>query len=259
VKVGVRGTPKVAGPEEGFVSVGDTRQAWTPVDGRGSDVGADLESKLLEDASNYMWRSIDDLDRVTDVCSALRSRGLRIVLTSGSYDILHEGHSMYLEAARNLGDFLVVGVDSDAKIRQRKGPHRPAVPQDERLRMVTHQRGVGIVTLKDVGQPKWGLARAVKPDVLVASEGTYTEADIQELESTVCGAVVVLPRMATISTTARLRLFQLRLAELQGERLKELVPELMESIIPDVISRASEALAEAMPQLVRQISQELSL
>ena len=46
---------------------------------------------------------------------------MRVVLTSGSFDIIHEGHSMYLEAARGFGDFLIVGLDSDEKIRARKG------------------------------------------------------------------------------------------------------------------------------------------
>lgn len=218
-----------------------------------------LKAKLLEDASNYESRAISDLDRVAQVCAMLRRDGKRLVLTSGSYDILHEGHSMYLEAARSLGDFLVVGVDSDAKIRLRKGPYRPAVPQDERVRMVTHQRGVGLVALKDIGQPRWALARAVQPEILVASEGTYAPGEIQELEATVCEQVVVLPRMATVSTSARLRLFQLRLAELQGERLRELVPEMMEAIIPELVGRASQALSDAMPEMVLKVTRDVSL
>ena len=88
---------------------------------------------------------------------------MKVVLTSGSFDILHEGHSMYLEAARQFGDFLIVGVDSDQKIRQRKGTHRPAVPEMERLRMVTHQRGVGLVTLKGLEHERWALIKAVSP------------------------------------------------------------------------------------------------
>ncbi|NHA69338.1 adenylyltransferase/cytidyltransferase family protein [Phycicoccus flavus] len=232
----------------------------TPVAEAGEpDIDPTLKAKLLEDASNYEWRATADLDRVAAICAMLRREGKRVVLTSGSYDILHEGHSMYLEAARSLGDFLVVGVDSDAKIRQRKGPYRPAVPQDERVRMVTHQRGVGLVVLKDVGEAKWALAKAVRPEILVASEGTYTPDEVDELQATVCDEVVVLPRMATVSTSARLRLFQLRLAELQGERLRELVPEMMEAIIPEVVGRASQALSDAMPEMMKKVTRELSL
>jgi hypothetical protein len=75
----------------------------------------------------------------------------------------------------------------------------------ERLRMVTHQRGVGLVTLKYTRHPKWALIKAVRPDVLVATEETYTPEAIKELEASYCGRVEVLGRMATVSTSARLR------------------------------------------------------
>ena len=120
---------------------------------------------------------------------------------------------MYLEAARRFGDFLIVGLDSDEKIRTRKGPHRPAVPEMERLRMVTHQRGVGLVTLKHLHHERWQLIKAVRPDVLVATEETYSPADIAELTERYCGRVEVLGRMATVSTSARLRRIQLGMPE----------------------------------------------
>ncbi|MGE5135558.1 MAG: adenylyltransferase/cytidyltransferase family protein [Gemmatimonadota bacterium] len=172
-----------------------------------------VNSGLFADASNFELRFVEDYERITDIVGALRTLGLKVVLTSGSFDIIHEGHSMYLEAARRMGDFLIVGVDSDEKIRARKGPHRPAVPEMERLRMVTHQRGVGLVTLKHLHHPRWALIRAVRPDVLVATADTYTPAEIAELESAWCGRVEVLERMATVSTSARLRRIQLGLAE----------------------------------------------
>ena len=106
-----------------------------------------VNSGLFADASNFDLRYVPEYERIHAIVGALRTLGLKVVLTSGSFDILHEGHSMYLEAARGFGDFLIVGLDSDEKIRARKGPHRPAVPEMERLRMVTHQRGVGLVTL----------------------------------------------------------------------------------------------------------------
>ncbi len=172
-----------------------------------------VNSGLFADASNFELRFVEDYARITAIVGALRTLGLKVVLTSGSFDIIHEGHSMYLEAARRMGDFLIVGVDSDEKIRARKGPHRPAVPEMERLRMVTHQRGVGLVTLKQLDHPRWALIRAVRPDVLVATADTYTPADIAELESAHCGRVEVLERMATVSTSARLRRIQLGLPE----------------------------------------------
>jgi rfaE bifunctional protein nucleotidyltransferase chain/domain len=171
------------------------------------------DSGLFADASNFELRFVPDYATIRQIVGALKVLGLRVVLTSGSFDILHEGHSMYLEAARRFGDFLIVGVDSDEKVRRRKGPWRPVVPEAERLRMVTHQRGVGLVTLKGADDPRWSLIQSVEPDVLVATAETYTPDEIAELEAKHCGRVEVLERMATVSTSARLRLMQLRRAE----------------------------------------------
>jgi rfaE bifunctional protein nucleotidyltransferase chain/domain len=172
-----------------------------------------VTSGLFADASNFELRYVPDYDRIKTLVGALRTLGLRVVLTSGSFDIIHEGHSMYLEAARRFGDFLIVGVDSDEKIRARKGPHRPAVPEMERLRMVTHQRGVGLVTLKHLHHERWHLIKTVLPDVLVATADTYRREEIAELEQRYCGRVEVLERMATVSTSARLRRIQLGVPE----------------------------------------------
>lgn len=196
----------------------------------------DLIDGLLEDASNFDLRYISDYEKLSTTVDIMRQRGLKIVLTSGSFDILHEGHSMYLEAARRLGDFLIVGIDSDEKIRQRKGPGRPVVPEQERLRMVVHQRGVGIVTLKQPEHPKWALIRAVQPDVLVATEDTYQEREISLLEASLCGRVEVLQRMATISTSARLRLLHLALADTLTARLSERLPALIQQITEETLS-----------------------
>jgi rfaE bifunctional protein nucleotidyltransferase chain/domain len=172
-----------------------------------------VSSSLFADASNFDLRFVEDYEQIETTVRALKTLGLRVVLTSGSFDIIHEGHSMYLEAARHFGDFLIVGLDSDDKIRARKGASRPAVPQMERLRMVTHQRGVGLVTLKHLDHPQWHLVKTVAPDVLVATEDTYTSPEICELEARYCGRVEVLERMATVSSSARLRRIQLGIPE----------------------------------------------
>jgi rfaE bifunctional protein nucleotidyltransferase chain/domain len=172
-----------------------------------------VNSGLFADASNFELRYVQDYDRIGAIVGALRTLGLQVVLTSGSFDIIHEGHSMYLEAARRFGDFLIVGVDSDDKIRSRKGTHRPAVPESERLRMVTHQRGVGLVTLKGLHDERWRLIKTVRPDVLVATADTYTPREITELSADHCGRVEVLERMAMVSTSARLRRIQLGVPE----------------------------------------------
>lgn len=190
----------------------------------------DLVSLLKQDRSHFEHRYVKELGDVKGVVDAVRAQGLRIVLTSGSFDVIHEGHSMYLEAARDKGDFLVVGVDSDSKVRERKGPTRPAVPETERLRMVTHQRGVGMVTLKSPEHERWALIHAVRPDVLVATEETYSPEDIAELERTCCGKVDVLPRMATVSTSARLRTAYFEIANVLAQRLPTFINNIVSEI-----------------------------
>jgi len=175
---------------------------------------------------------VPDYAEISEIVAALKVLGRRVVLTMGTFDILHEGHSMYLEAARGFGDFLIVGVDSDEKVRRRKGLWRPAVPELERLRMVTHQRGVGLVTLKQPDDPRWSLIAAVAPDVLVATADTYQPEEIDELVAKYCGRVEVLDRMATVSTTARLRLLQLELAEMLSQSLSEHLPEDVSARLP---------------------------
>jgi D-beta-D-heptose 7-phosphate kinase/D-beta-D-heptose 1-phosphate adenosyltransferase len=199
-----------------------------------------MTNGLFADASNFDQRFVRDYTRITEIVAALRVLDVRVVLTMGTFDILHEGHSRYLEAARGFGDFLIVGVDSDEKVRARKGAWRPAVPELERLRMVTHQRGVGLVTLKTSDEPRWSLIGAVRPDVLVATAETYTPEQIAELEEKYCGRVEVLERMATVSTTARLRLLQLGLGERMSQRLSERLPDLLQDVI-DEFGKSEEA------------------
>jgi len=195
------------------------------------------DNGLFADASNFELRCVPDYQRITQVVSSLRVLGLKVVLTSGSFDILHEGHSMYREASRGFGDFLIVGVDSDEKVAQRKGPNRPAVPEQERLRMLTHQRGVGLVTLKGPREPRWSLIQAVRPDVLVATTDTYKPEEIADLEANYCRKVEVLERMATVTTSARIRRLQLGLAEVMSQRMSERLPQLLQGIIDESLGK----------------------
>lgn len=171
-------------------------------------------------------RTIRDSSRLAIVIESLKTLGVRIVLTQGSYDLVHIGHARYLEEAKKMGDVLIVGVDEDEKIRNRKGPERPIVPEDERLEMVLHLRSVDIAVLKRITDPKWSLIKTVRPDVLIATEGTYTDEEIAAIKQ-FCGNIVVLERMATTSTSAKIRLLQMKTAN-QLER--ELTPKIMHAL-----------------------------
>lgn len=140
------------------------------------------------------------------------------VLTSGSFDMLHLGHVDYLERAAAFGDVLGVGVDSDEKIRSRKGPHRPYVPEAERIQMLQHLRTVDYVYLKHADWPRWHLISLIDPDVLVCTEDTYTPEEIQEIESTFGCKVEVLERTHPVSTTERAVAIAAALTAQEGER-----------------------------------------
>jgi rfaE bifunctional protein nucleotidyltransferase chain/domain len=109
-----------------------------------------------------------------------RRRGARIVLANGCFDLLHVGHIRYLEAARQLGDILVVGINSDEQVKGLKGANRPLMPEHERAEIVAALRFVDLVTI--FGEPTVAeLIRAIRPDV--HAKGTdYTEETVPERE-----------------------------------------------------------------------------
>jgi D-beta-D-heptose 7-phosphate kinase/D-beta-D-heptose 1-phosphate adenosyltransferase len=185
---------------------------------------------ILQNGVNYEQRLLPSLEEVERVIGHLKGMGFRIVLTSGSFDLVHLGHVKYLARAHELGDILVVGVDSDEKIRRRKGPDRPMVPEGERLEMLAHQRPVDLIYLKG-DDPKWALIKAVRPDTLVVSEDHgYTRAQLKELRE-YCGHVEVLERQAEVTTSERIRQMQLNLGERIGEAIGEAIPAIVETAV----------------------------
>jgi len=162
------------------------------------------QNGLFGSGSNVACRVHRDYDLLASRIEGFRRLDLRVVLTSGSFDMLHQGHSRYLERAKSLGDVLIVGVDSDAKIKSRKGPRRPIVPEDERVEILCHLRHVDLVMVKELNDPKYQLIRTVRPDVLVATQDTYKEKQLAEVKE-LCKEVVVLEPQATTTTTALVR------------------------------------------------------
>ncbi|NCN87722.1 MAG: adenylyltransferase/cytidyltransferase family protein [Candidatus Pacebacteria bacterium] len=156
----------------------------------------------------------------------LRTENKKIVLTQGSWDMVHVGHARYLQKAKNFGDILIVGVDSDEKIRHRKGLGRPVVPQDERLEMISHLGAVDYVVLKELNSPKWQLIKTIKPDVLIVIKENYKEDKIKELKK-YCKKVVISPRMATTSTSAKLRSVQIGEAKKIETKLTKAIQEVL--------------------------------
>lgn len=197
---------------------------------------------IFGDGANLKDRYVPDQKKLAALVKHWKQLGLRIVLTSGTYDLFHVGHAEYLAKAKGLGDLLLVGVDSDAKVRARKGPHRPVVSEDERVRILSHLRHVDVITLKSHDEKPNALIKMVRPDILVLSKSTkHKHEDITE-KAKYCGKVVLLEPQAETSTTAKVRLLHVSGAD---RFAKELVPKLY-TLVERELMKGSQSLAQVI-------------
>jgi D-beta-D-heptose 7-phosphate kinase/D-beta-D-heptose 1-phosphate adenosyltransferase len=155
-------------------------------------------------------RLIEDHKKLLKVLEFFRRDGLKIVYTMGVYDLFHIGHARYLQKAKDCGDILVVGLDSDELTHSRK-PGRPIVPYDERWETLVHNRSVNIVTILRTDEEAVELMQKMKPDVVVLSYSSATE-DFETYEKRMkekygkyCKEVKIFDRQAETSTSARMR------------------------------------------------------
>ena len=137
---------------------------------------------------------------LVEVRKEWRRQGLKVVFTNGCYDILHPGHIRLLEAARSLGDILILALNTDASVQRLKGPSRPFVKQDQRVAVASSLAAVDAVTLFDEDTPR-ELIAAVLPDVLVkGADWSHFIAGREEVEAA-GGVVMALPLEPGYSTT----------------------------------------------------------
>ena len=137
---------------------------------------------------------------------ALHAKGRRLVVTNGCFDLLHRGHVTYLEAARALGDALLVGVNSDAGVHELKGPDRPVNSEGDRAAVLAALQSVdGVCVFADRTAIRF--LSTVRPDIY-AKGGDYTIDTINQEERLLVeklgGKVVILPGVPGKSTTALL-------------------------------------------------------
>jgi rfaE bifunctional protein nucleotidyltransferase chain/domain len=141
-----------------------------------------------------------------EIVSALttrRSQGQRVVFTNGCFDLMHVGHTRYLQAAKDLGNLLVVGVNTDRSVRDlNKGSDRPIVPEQQRAEVLAALACVDYVVLFDEADPGRLIAE-IQPDVLVKG-GDWTPDKIIGRETVEArgGVVKTLPLVPGVSTTA---------------------------------------------------------
>lgn len=141
-------------------------------------------------------------DQLAPLLAEQRRQGRRIVFTNGCFDLMHIGHTRYLQAARNLGDLLVVGVNSDDSVRAlNKGTDRPIVPEAQRAEVLAALACVDHVVI--FPEPDPGLLIAtIQPDVLVKG-GDWSLDRIVGRETVEArgGLVQTIPLVPGVSTT----------------------------------------------------------
>ena len=153
-----------------------------------------FREKLISWAALVAWRA--------DV----RASGQRLVVTNGCFDVLHLGHVTYLEAARNLGDTLLVGVSGDDSVRQLKGANRPVNNEQDRAAVLAALESVNAVCIFSEKTASRFLSLA-KPDIYVKG-GDYTLETLNQEERHIVeeagGKIFLLPFVPGKSTTTLL-------------------------------------------------------
>ncbi len=150
-------------------------------------------------------RAASKVKSLAGVVRAVRkaqAAGRRVVFTNGCFDLLHRGHTRYLERARALGDLLVVAINSDRSVRALKGRGRPVVPEGQRAEVLAALAAVDYTVIFDELDPA-RVIRAVRPDVLVKG-GDWPISQIvgADYVQSRGGRVLSLPYVEGASTSA---------------------------------------------------------
>ncbi len=144
----------------------------------------------IEDANNP-FAPVLDRTRLSARVSIERRKNKRIVLANGCFDLFHVGHIRYLAGAKELGDFLVVGINSDEQVRKLKGKDRPYTSENERAEIISALKFVDCVTIFPEPTVE-ELIRTIRPDF--HAKGTdYTVETVPEKDIVVeCGGQVAI-------------------------------------------------------------------
>ena len=158
--------------------------------------------QLIKNKIYTRWKEeTDHPSPLTTHLSRWRDQGLKIVFTNGCFDILHRGHIEYLSKAADMGDVLVVGLNTDASVRRLKGEGRPVNNEEARALVLASLSFVDAVVLFDENTP-YELIKAVRPDVLVKG-ADYKPSEIvgNDIVTSYGGKVETVPLVEGYSTT----------------------------------------------------------
>lgn len=185
---------------------------------------------ILSNSTKLEDRLINNYSELKSLVNLLKQQGYKVVLTQGVWDLLHEGHANYLQKAKDKGDILIVGVDSDKFTRHRKGPSRPIVPEKERMHMLSHVRCVDILTIREDTGDIDDLVKAVEPDVFVISKTTNDFKSQKNSLKKWCKDICVLEPQSTTSTTARIRNLTIEGAQKLADEINGVVKNFLNKI-----------------------------
>ena len=178
----------------------------------GKDGTSACAAEELRETLSGGAKHLEDRQRLALRARLEREQGRRIVFTNGVFDILHRGHVTLLSRAKELGDVLVVGINSDESVRRLKGAERPVNPLDDRVQVLAALSCVDYIVPFEEDAPD-ELIRAIRPDVFVKG-GDYTRETLPEtgLVESLGGDVRILPYVDDRSTTGVIE----RIRTLQG-------------------------------------------
>lgn len=158
---------------------------------------------MSNSAANELASRVLTWEDAASVAASRRASGQVIVFTNGCFDLLHRGHVDYLQQARQLGDFLIVGLNGDESLRRLKGPGRPILPETDRAEVLAALRAVDAVVIftQDTAE---ALVQALRPDIYVKG-GDWQTAARRPPEAAVVesygGRVEYIPYLAGHSTS----------------------------------------------------------
>lgn len=148
---------------------------------------------------------IKNLPALKKTLGALRKQNKKIVFTNGCFDLIHRGHIEYLKKARQMGDLLVVGLNSDASVRRLKGPKRPLTKQSDRAVVLAALEPVDFVIIFHEDTPL-GLIKEIRPDVLVKGADWDKDSVVgKDIVKSYGGAVKLIKFLKGYSTTGILK------------------------------------------------------
>ena len=167
-------------------------------------VGTISTSHLLTEVMNesdFRFEKVLDFHSAQKRVLDVKNKGKKVVFTNGCFDLLHYGHAHLLQFARNQGDYLVLGLNSDASIKRLKGPTRPYVEENQRAYMLSLYPFVDLIVIFEQDTPL-ELITEMKPDILVKG-GDYTPDTVvgHEIVEGYGGKVAICPRLEGLSTT----------------------------------------------------------